>query len=169
MKLNCTTTLIGLIGLAAIARLLPHPPNFTPIMAMALVAGCHFADRRLAFVVPLAAMLFTDAVLGFHATLPHVYAGVVLTALIGMGLRGRTGVATVAGASLAGSLTFFAVTNLGVWQVGGLYAPDAAGLVACYVAALPFLENSIAGDLIFTALLFGGHALAVRQRPLIAT
>ena len=147
-----------LIGLAALARLLPHPPNFTPVLAMALFAGSYIADRRLAVLVPLLAMVITDAVIGWHATLPYVYGALVVTVGIGMWMANRRTAMTVVGATLVGSLLFFSVTNSGVWVSQGLYPHNPAGLLACYVAALPFLQTSLLGDLFYAALLFGSKA-----------
>ncbi|MCX6956177.1 MAG: hypothetical protein NTV51_28920 [Verrucomicrobia bacterium] len=160
--------LTGMIFAAAATRLLPHLPNFTPLGALALFAGAQFADRRLAFGVPLAALLLSDAVLGFHAGMPAVYGCFALIVVLGLGLRTRRSVSTVAGAALTGSLLFFTVTNFAVWAAGELYPRTAAGLVACYVAAVPFFQNTLAGDAVYTAALFGGLALAQRRWPVLA-
>ena len=76
---------------------------------------------------------------------------------------------TIAGAALASSILFFAVTNFGTWATGEIYPPTLAGLAACYVAAIPFFQNTLAGDLFFSALLFGGFALLERRLPLLRT
>jgi uncharacterized membrane protein len=152
----------GLIGAAAATRLLPHPPNVTPVAAMALFGGAHLADRRLAFLVPLAAMFASDLVLGLHALVPVVYGAFALIVWIGTRLAGRITPARVAVATLAGSVLFFAVTNFGVWALGGLYPRTAAGLVAAYVAAIPFFRNTLVGDAAYALALFGGYALLER-------
>jgi hypothetical protein len=103
---------VVLIALAAASRFLPHPPDFTPLAAMALFGGAYFSDRRIAFAVPFIALLLSDLVLGLHGTMPFVYLGFGVTVLIGMALRGNTGVA-VAGAAIASSVLFFVVTNFG--------------------------------------------------------
>jgi hypothetical protein len=156
----------GMIIAAVIVRFIPHPPNFTPIAAMALFAGAHFDRRALAFVVPLAAMLLSDALLealfgwGFHANLPAVY--ISFAAIVGLGLllRGRAKPAPVVGAALTASTLFFIVTNLSVWVTSPVFPKTVSGLVACYVAALPFFGNTLAGDLFYTGVLFGAFALA---------
>jgi hypothetical protein len=168
--------LAAMILLVALSRLLPHPPNFAPVESMALFAGALFIDRRLAFLVPLAAMAISDVGLellmgagyGFHGLLPLVYACIAGTVLLGVLLRGRIGVASVAIASVVSALGFFAVTNFAVWWGSGLYPQTLEGLVACYVAALPFLRNGIAGALLYSLLLFGGHALLQRRWPALA-
>lgn len=157
--------LLAAILAAAALRLVPHPPNFTPIGAMALFSGAYLGKRAIAVLAPLGALLLSDLVLGFYAELAFVYVGVVLTVLIGWSLaRGRTAW-TIAGASLLGSVLFFILTNFGVWLVNDYYPHTLAGLAACYAAAIPFFQNSVAGDLFYAALLFGGFALLQRGVP----
>ena len=158
-------TLLGIVAAAAALRLLPHWPNFTPIAALALFGGAHFASRRAAFALPLAAMLLSDLALGLHASLPFVYGAFALIVALGLRLRTRRSVAGVGAAALAASLLFFAVTNAGAWAVGGLYPRTAAGLAEAFAAALPFYAPTLAGDAFYTALLFGGFALAQRALP----
>lgn len=152
----------GVVLAAAATRLIPHPPNVTPIAAMALFGGAHLADRRLAFAIPLAAMFLSDLVIGLHGLLPVVYASFALVVCIGFWLRARTSALRVAGAALAGSVAFFVITNFAVWAWGSLYPKSLAGLVAAYVAAIPFFRNTLIGDAAYAALLFGGFALLQR-------
>ena len=160
--------LTGMIFAAAAARLLPHPPNFTPVAALALFGGAHFSNRGLALGVPLAALWLSDFVLGFYPGMAAVYGSFAAIVGIGLALRSRPGVGPVALATMAGSILFFLVTNFAVWAAGTLYPLTPGGLDACYVAAIPFFRNTIAGDLGFTALLFGGFALAQKRWPVLA-
>ncbi len=161
------TTVLAIVLAAAMMRLLPHPPNVTPVAAMALFAGAHFADKRLAFGVPLLAMLLSDLVLGLHSTLAFVYAGVALTTMIGMGLRGRARPLPAIGAALLAAVLFYLLTNFGVWLTGTMYPHTLEGLMAAYAAGLPFLRNSLLGDVFWTAVLFGGfQALSQHWRVL---
>jgi hypothetical protein len=157
--------LLSAIAAAAALRLVPHPPNFTPIGAMALFSGAYLSRRGLAFVAPLAALLLSDLVLGFYAGMSFVYASVALTVLIGWWVSSRRTVLRVAAGALAGSVSFFVITNFGMWLFSGFYPPTSAGLAACFVAAIPFFQNSVTGDLFYAALLFGGFALAERLAP----
>ena len=153
------------VVVAAALRLVPHPPNFTPIGAMALFSGAYLTRRGLAFAVPLAAMLLSDAVLGFHSGMPFVYGSVALITFIGsLGLK-RVSSFRVVGAALVSSVLFFVVTNFGTWAVSGMYPLTLAGLAACYVAAIPFFQNTVVGDLFYSAVLFGGFALLERAIP----
>jgi hypothetical protein len=155
--------LTAMILATALSRLIPHPPNLTSVAAMALFAGAYFEDRRLAFLVPLAALLASDLVLGFYGHMEVVYASFALIVCIGFWLRQRRTVLRVAGAALASSVLFFVLTNFGVWAFGSLYPHTWDGLIACYVAAIPFFRNTLIGDLLFTAVLFGGFALLERR------
>lgn len=162
--------LLGLICVVALTRLLPHAPNFTPVLAIALFSGAMFTDRRVAMLVPLAAMALTDLVLGWHATLPFVYMAVALTALLGRWIprAGRLPLLRAGGMALGASVLFFVLSNFAVWALQGLYPPTAEGLVACYVAAIPFFHNTLAATLLYAAALFGGLTLAERSGMLRA-
>lgn len=162
-----STTLAGMILMAALSRLVPHPPNFTPIAAMALFGGARFTDRKAAFLVPLAAMFLSDLAIGLHGMIPLVYGSFALIVCMGLCLRRRGGAHAVAVTTLAGSLLFFVTTNFGVWALGSLYPRSAQGLLACYTAAIPFFGNTVAGDLFYSAMLFGSFALAERRFPVL--
>jgi len=157
--------LAGLIAAAAAARLLPHPDNVTPVAAIALFAGARFADKRMAFLVPLAAMFLSDLVLGLYPLLPVIYGSLALIVGLGFLLRRRESAARIAGAGLAGAVLFFLITNFAVWAVpsGTLYPKTAAGLLDCYAAGLPFFRNEVLGTAFYTLVLFGGCALAERR------
>lgn len=166
----------GLIAAAGILRLLltGYFPNFSPVAAMALFGGVYFTNRRLALLLPVSVLFLTDMVLesayqmgwreysGFHSTMPYVYAGFLLTVVIGIYVQKNVKPLPVAGATLLSSILFFLLSNFGVWT-SGLYPQTADGLIACYVAAIPFFHYSLVGDLFFVAILFGAYEL-VRNR-----
>ncbi len=158
-------TVLAAIVAAAAFRLVPHLPNFTPIAAMALFGGAYFGRRWLAFVAPIAAMLLSDAIIGFHSGMLFVYASVALIVLLGQLALSRPTVLRVGTAALASSVLFFVITNFGTWLLSGMYPMTLSGLAACYVAAIPFFQNTVAGDLFYSALLFGGFALLERSVP----
>lgn len=168
--------LAGLIIVAALTRLLPHPPNFSPVEAIALFGGAYFASRQWAAIVPLLAMLISDLALGaLHgadyasylggSTFWSVYACVALSVVLGFGLRGKVSGERVLGYALAGSVLFFAVTNFAAWLSDPIYTKTAAGLAAAYVAGIPFFRWTLLGTLAYGALLFGGFAVLRRQLP----
>jgi hypothetical protein len=152
---------MSLVGLDVVARLAPHAPNFTPVAASALFAGAVLRSRALALAVPLAAMPVSDLILGGYdwRIMGVVYAALALPALLGKWGRAR-GMIVLAPLALSSSLLFFATTNFAVWAFSGMYTHDFAGLVHCYVAALPFLQNTVIGDMFWTTLLFGGWWIA---------
>lgn len=147
-----------LIGFGVITRLLPHAPGFLPVAASALFAGRMLRHRALAIVVPSAAMAISGLVLGFEdwRVLLVVYAAISLPAVAGILSRRWNGIAATGGVMVACSLVFFAASNFAVWAFSGMYSHDMAGLTQCYIAALPFLQNTVAGDLFWSAVLFGG-------------
>ena len=157
--------LVAAIAFAALFRLVPHPPNFSPIAAMALFSGAYLPRRALAFAAPLAALLLSDLVLGFYPGITFIYVSVALTVLIGWAISKRRSALRIAGAAVAGSALFYVLTNFGTWLSTDMYPKTLEGLAACYVAAIPFFQNTLAGDLFFSALLFGGFALAERVIP----
>ena len=161
---------------AAFSRLIPHPFNFTPVAAMALFAGAAFSNKRLAFLVPLAAMLISDLILGFHNTILYVYASFILTTLIGMYFRHNVTPGRVILASLISSLLFFLITNFGYWAANGFFN-GMNGLAISYLSAIPFYNNdlfgsfffnSVAGDLFFNGILFGSFYFAKLRFPALA-
>jgi len=176
-------TLSAIVALAALARLLPHPPNVTPVAAMALFAGAQIRDRRVAFLLPIAAMFASDLVLGFAvygATMlksqPAVYLCMLVTVVIGRLVRNKRSVSKIAAATFANAVIFYLVTNFSVWTGDALYPKTWSGLIACYIAAIPFFRNSLVGDFSFVAVLFGGFgalenffvSLREQQDPLSA-
>ena len=159
--------LISMILAAAASRLIPHPPNMTSVAAIALFGGAYFSDRRLAFLVPFSALFLSDLVLGFYRHMEVVYISFALIVAIGLWLQKHRTALPIAGAAAASSVLFFVLTNFGVWAFDALYPKTIAGLIACYVAAIPFLQNTLLGDLLYTAVLFGGFALLERQLPVL--
>jgi hypothetical protein len=141
-------------------RLIPHPPNFAPLTTIALFGGACFTDKRAAFLVPLAALFLSDLFLGFYAAMPVVYGAFALTVCLGFGLRHQRNAPRIIGASIAAAVMFFILTNLGVWAFDSLYPKTMAGLVDCYLLAIPFFGNTLLSSLLYSAMLFGGLALA---------
>lgn len=159
------------IGLGAVARLIPHPWNFTPLMAIGLYAGAKSTRLRTGALIIVLALLLSDAVMGFYRGMWYVYAASLIPVLLGRFIRRKDSVAAILPAALLSSLSFFAITNFMVWATGHLYPHTASGLSACFVAALPFYRNQLLGDVCYTVALFGSHAFlsrVVRPLPRIA-
>lgn len=154
-----THSIIAVIFVLALFRLMQIIPNVSPIAAMALFAGAQFSDKKLAFIIPFAALLASDFILGMHSTMIFVYGAFALTVLVGMSIQKRQTIISVFIAALGTSLMFFLVTNAGVWLMYESYAPGLTGLMEAYIAGIPFYQNTLLGDLFFSAVLFGGYAL----------
>ncbi len=152
----------------AIMRLIPHYPNFTPIAAMALFGGAYFTNKKLAFIIPFAAMIISDLILGFHSTMPAVYLSFALIVMIGFYLRQTKNVLNIAIASLSSSILFFVITNFAVWISGGMYPLNSLGLAECFTAAIPFFQYNILGDLLYTGIFFSVFELARMKFPVLA-
>lgn len=157
-----------MIFAAAFVRLLPHPPNFAPIAAMALFGGAYFNKKWAAFLVPLAAMFVTDLVLGFHETMWAVYLSFALIVVLGMIMLKEKKVGNIFFASVISSVSFFIITNFGIWLSTSYYAETGAGLAACYTAAIPFFHQTLLSDLFFVGILFGAYHLVKQKLPLLA-
>ena len=152
--------LILVIALAAygvLARLMPHSPNFVPITALALVGGLYM-PRKLAYIVPMAAMLVSDLFIGFYHPLVmiSVYSCLIAATYLGTWAKKHKSFATIVGITLTSSLLFYFVTNTMVWAFGALYPRTFAGLVESYYLALPFFRNSLLSDFFYTGVLVGG-------------
>ena len=171
--------LFGLTAFAAASRLLPHPENFAPIAALALFGAATFEGGRSAVLVPLLALLLSDALMqvaytagwqhrpGFYEGQWVVYGCILATVGIGLLVRRKRNPATIAAATLAGSVVFFVVTNF-VYFYGStsIYPRTLGGLVECYTMAIPFFRNTLMGDVFYSAVLFGTFALAEATFPL---
>lgn len=159
-----------LILLVAASRFLPHPPNVACIGALGLFAGCYLSGR-LAYVIPVAALFISDCIghllgfpgMGFYnpVTMSLVYIGVVAAVPVGRWISQNKRVWKIPAGSLAASTLFFLLSNFGVWM-GGWYPTTPVGLIACYTSAIPFFGYTIAGDLLFTGVLFGTWELSQR-------
>ena len=148
--------LFSFVLIAALTRLVPHPPNFAPITAMSLFSGAYFTRKQLAFILPLLAMLISDLFLGFHTISIFVYLSFAVITWMGQ-QKNRVTPKLV----LMGSVLFFLISNFGVWL---LYYPKTIdGLVTCFALAVPFFATSLLGDIFYSLILvFGFSAISSR-------
>jgi hypothetical protein len=160
-----TILALAFIALAAILRIVPHPWNFAPIGAMALFSGAMIRDKRLALFFPLLTLIAGDVFIGFHKLIPLVYSSTLVSVVLGFLLRDHKTFGRIAGVTLFGAIQFFLVSNFGVWLLLGTFPRTTMGLVACYIAGAPLFWNTLASDVLFVTLLFGGCALAERIFP----
>ena len=138
--------LVSVISFAILSRFLPHPTNFTPVAAIALLSSKGFNNRWIGLLIPMIILFISDLVLGLHGSIPFVYGAFILISLFGSFVK-KINIGVV----LSSSVIFFLVSNFGVWF---LYYPSTfTDLVTCYTLAIPFFLNTILGDLFFSALM----------------
>ena len=158
-----------LIALNVAARLLPHAPGFLPVAASGLFAARVLSIPVLALLVPILGMILSDAALpGEDWRIQAVgFADIAIPAIAGMATRRWRGVVPLAATMIPCSVLFFLLSNGAVWAFSGMYPLSLGGLAQCYVAALPFLDKTILGDLFWTGVLFGG-AWLVQHLPTLS-
>jgi len=152
---------IFLIILGIGSRLAAHTPQFTAILAVAMFAGLYLSPR-LALTVPVALMIATDLVLGFHDTMVFTYGSMLAISLIGLWLAPRKNFRTVLGGSIISSGLFFVVTNFGAW-LSPLYPHTWAGLRECYIMAVPFFRSTLVSTVAYSLVLYAGYEWAVKR------
>ena len=135
--------------LAAFSRLIPHPPNFTPVTAIALFGGLYLSNKTMAYALPLTVMAISDLFLGFSSITFFVYFAFVVVSFIGTQSKKQNFLAI-----LMSSISFFIITNFGVWLLG--FPKTWNGLADCYTLALPFFRNALLGDFFYSGVLIIG-------------
>lgn len=143
--------IILIIIVAALTRLIPHPPNFTPITAIALFGGIYMNNKILAFIIPVGIMIISDLFLGFSSISYFVYGSFMVISLIGINCKNPKILKAIALIILS-SISFFIITNFGVWILGG-YPKTWTGLAICYTMAIPFFKNSLMGDFFYSGVM----------------
>ena len=158
---------LSLVAFLVLARVIPHPPNFTPVLGMAIFAPFLFRDLFVAVALPLIAMLVSNLILGFHSSMFFVFLAIALITMVAhfAKMHAPTLVKT-AGMVVASTFSFFVITNFAVWALDSLYPMSLEGLIACYIAAIPFYGNTIISTAIFSVL-FLGMAKWVEKRNLL--
>ncbi len=147
-----------LVAFAVVSRLAPHPANVAPLAAVALFGGA-LLPRKLAVIVPLAAMVLSDLVLGMHSLVFLTWGSFTVVAFASSYRFGDVTVKKVVVSTIGASVFFYLVTNFGVWAEGRMYAVTLEGLMQCYYNALPFFRNTLIGDMAYSGLLFGAYAV----------
>lgn len=156
----------AIVLIAALSRIIPHPMNVAPLGAMALFGAAYFGNRGLGLLITMIAWFVGDLIVNnliypasgftlFTSGAFYIYASIVLIYALGALLfRKSVSLPKVIGGSIGASILFFVVSNFGVWMSGQLYPMNMVGLVACYTAAIPFFQNTLLGDLVYSGLLF---------------
>lgn len=178
MKKNAFYIVAGFILFAALSRLLPHATNFTPLGAIALFGAAYFPKKKWAFIVPVLALWLSDLFLNnfvyaafydgftlFTNGFLYIYGAFALIVILGIYLFDKITLPRVIGGALGGSVIFFVVSNFGVWLTSPMYPLTLEGLILCYTAAIPFFHYTIAGNLVYCAVLFGGYEYMKYKAP----
>lgn len=165
--------LAGLLIFAAFSRLIPHPPNFTALGAMALFGGAYLSSRIMAIILPLGALWLSDIVLnnfvysdyytGFVLFSPNhvwIYISFIVIAILSKSLLKNVNAKSVGLSAMIASVIFFVLSNFGVWMQGIMYPISMGGLISCYVAALPFFGWTLIGNAVYCSILFGSFEFA---------
>ena len=140
---------VGVTLLLGLSRIIPHPPNFTPILAVAVFIPFLTNSWKTAVPITLGAMFIGDLYWGLHSYMAWTYAAVVLSSMLALNVKLLT-------SSILAPVLFFIVTNFGVWT-SGYYGYTIEGLIACYIAAIPFFHMTLLGTLIYTGAFFAIH------------
>tara|TARA_B100001029_G_scaffold141331_1_gene120807 strand:- start:419 stop:907 length:489 start_codon:yes stop_codon:yes gene_type:complete len=141
---------ISLILILALARLIPHPPNFTPIIAVAILSGYFFKNIYISFLTLIISMLIADIFLGFHSNIFFVYISLLIISYTFFKIGEKINYKNLIFYSFFGSLVFFIISNFGVWLLGGMYEKNLTGIIECYILAIPFFGNTFLSTLIFS-------------------
>ena len=141
---------ISLILILALARLIPHPPNFTPMIAVAIMSSYFFKNIYLSFATLLISMLLSDIFIGFYSHIFFVYLSLCLITFIFFKINNKINVKSLFIFGFLGSLIFYLISNFGVWLVSGMYEKNLSGLISCYILAIPFFKNTLISTIIFS-------------------
>jgi len=152
---------IGLILILALSRLIPHPDNFTPIIALAIMGSHFFKSINFSYLVVLFSMLIADFFIGFYSHMLFVYLSLFLIILIFFKISKKMNYKNLFIFGFFGSVIFFLISNFGVWVAGNLYEKNMNGLLECYFMAIPFFKNTLISTLIFSYL-----ALIIYKSPI---
>ena len=140
--------------LAAFSRLIPHAPNFAPITAIAIFTGFYVTNKFLVYALPIGVMILSDLFIGFSSITFFVYFAFLIVSFIGTQSKKPSFLAI-----LISSISFFIITNFGVWILGG-YPKTWTGLVTCYTMAIPFFKNSLMGDFFYSGVMILSYSLS---------
>lgn len=154
------TVALVLVMVGISLRLLPHPPNFTPIVAIALFGGVYLS-RKIAFVLPVVAMMISDIFIGSYeiSLTLSVYGSFLVMVGIGFWVRKHKKWSTIGGSAIISAVLFFIITNLAVWVFTPWYPKTLGGLVQCFLLAFPFFRNTLSSTLFYTPIFFGIYEL----------
>ena len=139
---------ITLILILLLSRLIPHPSNFTPILAAGVFSGFYFKNFLLGALIVIVSMFLGDLYLGFHATMFFTYISLAIAVVFGLLIK-HLKLTAILFSGLASSACFFLVTNFGAWMVLDMYEKNLTGLLQSYVFAIPFFHNTLISTFLY--------------------
>jgi hypothetical protein len=140
--------LLGIFMAIAISRFVPHPPNFTSLIALSFYVPAILGLSYIPAVI--LSFAITDIVIGYHTGTFFTWGSVFLIGMIAQSFS-KTLISRLSGA-LIGALIFFLVTNFGVWA-SGMYGYTVSGFIDCYFLAIPFFAYSLISTLMFSIII----------------
>ena len=160
---------ISLILILAISRLIPHPPNFTPIIAVAIMSSCFFKNINLSIIILVISMLLSDLFIGFYYNIFFVYFSLILITIIFFKINKKINYKTLLIFSFFGSLIFYIISNFGVWMLGNLYEKNVSGLINCYILAIPFFKNTFLSTALFSYATYFAKNYYIKKTNIVKT
>ncbi len=170
------------IFVAALSRILPHPPNFTAVGAMALFGAYYFKNKAWSFAIPILALWFSDIILNnivysqagdtftlFNAGMIWVYGAFIAMILFGIFFLKKVNLSRLLISGVSVGIIFFLISNFGVWATSSMYPKTGAGLIACYTAGLAFLRNSLIGNIFYVTLFFGAYEWMIHKKSILVS
>lgn len=173
--------IVSLIALGIFSRFIPHPPNATAIGALAIFGGFAFKRFWMAAAILFTALFISDLAINnivygaynngfilFTSGATFIYGGFLLSIVLGKNIKNRYTLSRIGSATILSVLAFFLLTNAGVWAASPMYPASFSGLISAYVAGIPFALNQLIATALYSAVLFGAHALYTRKSPVVA-
>ena len=154
---------ISLVLILAFSRIIPHPPNFTPIITIAIMSGYLFRNIYLSIATLLISMLLSDAFIGFYKNIFFVYLSLIFIVYIFYKIGNKINFKNMFLFSIFGSSIFYLISNFGVWYLGSLYEKNFNGLIECYFLAIPFFKNTLISTIIFSYAAFFTNSLHIKN------
>jgi len=155
---------ICLILILSFSRLIPHPWNFTPVLATGIFAGFYFKQFYLSLFIVILSMFIGDLFLGFHSLMFFTYVALAIAVLIGLRVK-HFKFTEILYSGLASSVCFFIITNFGAWLTHGeMYAKSFSGLMQSYIMAIPFFQNTLISTFLYLLLFKLLFDLAVKKK-----
>tara|TARA_Y100000590_G_scaffold320457_1_gene362807 strand:- start:518 stop:1042 length:525 start_codon:yes stop_codon:yes gene_type:complete len=154
---------ISLILILALSRLIPHPYNFSPMLAVGIFSGFYFRQFYLGLFIVIFSMFIGDLFLGFHSTMFFTYISLAVAVLIGLYVK-RFKFNEILFSGLLSSVCFFIITNFGAWLTLEMYEKNFEGLLQSYVMAIPFFHNTLISTFVYLFVLKLLFDLAIRKK-----